>query len=605
MKNFSQFTSICFFLLTLVYSSINLYAEENFTRIPEAERRYITGTVILPKGSKYKFEDLHVERLGVSKAKVNNDGSFRIIVNIRENYVLSIYTPEIEGQESEIFLETDVMKGFNTVELSPKSTAINAMNNWTGNNVIVHPNDYPKVLEIYNSTLNDLTVFLDKKLGENPHFLKDQFFYDFKDKEFETIFNTAKVESIKGVKDALENDEVRPNFNLDDRPRNRKLKRKDSKEPLLAEDDKSNTTWLHLSHQQLVKGKIVLPKSSILVLSDLKVFAQYISGFAKYTSEANVDKDGNFKIITIRSRPSRIQVFSPNDGILPTITLFSAMILPGESEIELNSLTTAANLLYQDLLYYKDDLLENYSSDVKHFITQSVPSFVTYLNTQIIENQFSERNFTNPEYLAEYKKALISAKTALDTAIENGDFTITSFGTKRDKEFFKITPKKVSPLITRLDKTDRIKLENTANNFLEAYMNADSNKMKPYFSNKVNFLGDYSLFNESKKQSILSEKTNIEMTEGYENFFTALNKKKPNLWKKAISKVEPHFQTLHVENDYHKLQELGLFETDDFIYDLHFREANKGERNGFDEAIIFVFRKVGDEFLIIAHMSDL
>ena len=70
-------------------------------------------------------------------------------------------------------------------------------------------------------------------------------------------------------------------------------------------------------------------------------------------------------------------------------------------------------------------------------------------------------------------------------------------------------------------------------------------------------------------------------------------------WKQLLDKSKPSLLEAPADGEPVKFAKKG-----DYVYDLHFREAIKGQRAGLDEAVIFVFRKVDGKYRIVAHFAD-
>jgi hypothetical protein len=70
-------------------------------------------------------------------------------------------------------------------------------------------------------------------------------------------------------------------------------------------------------------------------------------------------------------------------------------------------------------------------------------------------------------------------------------------------------------------------------------------------------------------------------------------------WRKLVEKIQPTVTTAEQKD-----RPIEGVEPGDIVLDLHFREAIKGERNGLDEAVIFVLRKSEQGMKIVSHYAD-
>jgi hypothetical protein len=139
--------------------------------------------------------------------------------------------------------------------------------------------------------------------------------------------------------------------------------------------------------------------------------------------------------------------------------------------------------------------------------------------------------------------------------------------------------------------------ETAANEFLKTFIEADTANMKGHFAEKVIVLGTPVRFaapdTKGKKPA---EVTPEQLTTGYTKMFDQIGRDK---WRETLKKVKPTLSKATKDGEHIELAKAG-----DYVYDLHFREAVRGKRAGLDEAVIFVFRKVGDKYRIVAHFAD-
>ena len=138
-------------------------------------------------------------------------------------------------------------------------------------------------------------------------------------------------------------------------------------------------------------------------------------------------------------------------------------------------------------------------------------------------------------------------------------------------------------------------IEPVAQQFIKAFIDADLDGMQKYFADKVLFDGD-PRFIGRKVLNNPTELTQRQLSDAYSRLFQHVGSDK---WKSLLEKVKPTLVKSVSDGKPMKLAKQG-----DYVYDLHFREATKGKRAGLDEAVIFVFRKVGKKYQIVAHFAD-
>jgi len=146
-----------------------------------------------------------------------------------------------------------------------------------------------------------------------------------------------------------------------------------------------------------------------------------------------------------------------------------------------------------------------------------------------------------------------------------------------------------------------LSIDQTTQNFFAAFKKAELATMSQYFSSEILFLGDHKFFYENTKPDIVRKKTKSELIIAYHNLFNKVGLAK---WSKLLNKVKPTLESYVTGDEYNKLLKTGLFKKDDILFDIHFREGIKLKRVGLDEAVIFVFRKVNDRYLVVGHFAD-
>ena len=138
--------------------------------------------------------------------------------------------------------------------------------------------------------------------------------------------------------------------------------------------------------------------------------------------------------------------------------------------------------------------------------------------------------------------------------------------------------------------------EETTKDFIKAFKDADAESMSKFFASEIEFAGDHKFLglDEFIPKTVSVKKHDI--TSNYQKLFKRYGKEP---WKKLVKKAEP---SVVVSEDGKELK--GLVEVGDVICNMHFKEAKGGEPGGFDEAEIFVFRKIDDEYKVVFHFAD-
>lgn len=141
-------------------------------------------------------------------------------------------------------------------------------------------------------------------------------------------------------------------------------------------------------------------------------------------------------------------------------------------------------------------------------------------------------------------------------------------------------------------------VESVAASFLHHYSTANARELGDFFAVKVAIHGDKGFLGTESRlpRDEVVEVGNQELVEAYSTFFATVG---VDRWTEMASKLKPTL--VEAEN---ADEPIPGVEVGDFVYDLHFREATKGKARGMDEAVIFVFRRVGAAYEIVAHYSD-
>jgi hypothetical protein len=140
-------------------------------------------------------------------------------------------------------------------------------------------------------------------------------------------------------------------------------------------------------------------------------------------------------------------------------------------------------------------------------------------------------------------------------------------------------------------------VEATAKEFLKAFSEADTQKMKGYFADKVFVLGTPANRSAPKEKRVQSTWLSPEeFTKVYAKIFEEVGREK---WAKLMSRAKPTLHKAAKDSDHFPISEAG-----DYVYNLNIREPVRGKKPILDEAVVFAFRKVGRNYQIVAHYAD-
>ena len=138
-------------------------------------------------------------------------------------------------------------------------------------------------------------------------------------------------------------------------------------------------------------------------------------------------------------------------------------------------------------------------------------------------------------------------------------------------------------------------LDQVAKRFFKAFTEADVTKMKEHFGDKILFDGDHRFIG-GDQAAEPTELTKRQFSDAYSKLFASVGREK---WKKAFEMPQPTLVQAPADG-----KPIALAKKGDYVYDVRFRETNKGQRAGLDEAVIFIFRKVDGRYRIVAHYAD-
>jgi hypothetical protein len=134
--------------------------------------------------------------------------------------------------------------------------------------------------------------------------------------------------------------------------------------------------------------------------------------------------------------------------------------------------------------------------------------------------------------------------------------------------------------------------EKAAAAFFQGFVAGDVTRMKDHFAEKVRIEGDMRFLSPAADQTV----TRDQLADGYGKFFEKIGREK---WTGLMKNAKPTLTRAAKDGEL-----LTFVKAGDFLYDLHFREALRGERSDLDEAILFVLRDVNGKPTIVAHYAD-
>lgn len=128
--------------------------------------------------------------------------------------------------------------------------------------------------------------------------------------------------------------------------------------------------------------------------------------------------------------------------------------------------------------------------------------------------------------------------------------------------------------------------------FFQAFVSADVTRMKDHFAEKIRIDGDMRFLTPAPDQTV----TRDQLAEGYDKFFERIGREK---WTGLIKNAKPTLTRAAKDGEL-----LAFVKAGDLVYDVHFREAIRGQRSDLDEAIVFVFRDIAGKPVIVGHYAD-
>ena len=139
--------------------------------------------------------------------------------------------------------------------------------------------------------------------------------------------------------------------------------------------------------------------------------------------------------------------------------------------------------------------------------------------------------------------------------------------------------------------------EKTMQKFYTVFSGANAEAMTPFLADEILFVGEAEIGGKVawERPVKLSRKN---LLAGYTKVFARWGQQD---WAKLTKKAKP---SAKISRKDQKLVDFGLAKEGDIIFDVHFREAKKGERNDYDEAIVFIVRKVEGEYIVVANVGD-
>lgn len=138
--------------------------------------------------------------------------------------------------------------------------------------------------------------------------------------------------------------------------------------------------------------------------------------------------------------------------------------------------------------------------------------------------------------------------------------------------------------------------EKETSGLVEAFKSGDADEMAKFFGKEVHFIGEHRFVGGKEPLLKPTPVTAEVLKESYARLIKQFGKEE---WKKHVPKIKP---STIVSKEGGELK--GFVKEGDVVCDMHLREATKGKRNGFDEAVIFVLRKQGDTYKVVFHLAD-
>jgi ketosteroid isomerase-like protein len=129
-------------------------------------------------------------------------------------------------------------------------------------------------------------------------------------------------------------------------------------------------------------------------------------------------------------------------------------------------------------------------------------------------------------------------------------------------------------------------IESVTKEFVQAFVEGDAEKMQPHFAPDVIVERDPERGVRKKEQ----------LRDDYAKMISAIGRDR---WSELFKKVKPTVVKAAADGEVFEFVKAG-----DYICDLHWRESREGQRNGLDEAVIFVFRLVDGKYKVIGHFAD-
>jgi len=169
-------------------------------------RQLTSGKVTLPTNSQVTLENLEVD-FANSNVNVSANGDFVIPTFNRSLSSITIFAPAPAGEFPVILLSAVVAPGQDFVEISPLSTAIDAV--FSSLNVTVSVEDLAKAIDIVSFSASDFGVFLDQKISQDPLYLGNI----ISDSEYQEQLISAVNNANQALQEAIDNGDITKGIN--------------------------------------------------------------------------------------------------------------------------------------------------------------------------------------------------------------------------------------------------------------------------------------------------------------------------------------------------------------------------------------------------------
>lgn len=172
------------------------------------------------------------------------------------------------------------------------------------------------------------------------------------------------------------------------------------------------SNWLPIEIRQQTGGTVSLPSNSALTFDQLNI--EFIG-----SAESAITSNGTFALPTRNEGPTTIHIFAPEMANREPAIFLSAVVLPGQSSINVNPYTMAAGLVHTSMgleaTIHPDDQFM-----AMEILLASTKVFGDYLDEKLGQDPYYLEDYTREDFVEAYLKAIESAGQALDAALTEG-----------------------------------------------------------------------------------------------------------------------------------------------------------------------------------------